>query len=44
MSFVDLPQESAYQIQEILRAHKIKVQAEYTEKHEITGILEKGGL
>jgi len=44
MPFVDLPQESAFQIQEILRAYKLKVQAEYTEKHTISGILEKGGL
>jgi signal transduction histidine kinase len=42
LEFIDRVAESARYIQDVIRAHLAKVQAEYTEKYKIDGILDKG--
>ncbi len=44
MSNMDSVQETVASVQQILRSYQLRAQAQYTERHKIDSMLEKGGL
>ncbi len=43
-SFIDEPDQVVVNIQDILRTYQLRTQAEFTERHKIDGLLERGGF
>lgn len=44
MAYIDNPEEVVKYLQDVLRSYNLKMQAQYTERHKIDGILDKGGF